>query len=133
MQNSNCPNCGENREENFDLCWNCGTSFQNTNLTPVKEFEKEDLSNYKIKVGVVEKLNSAGSSLKSIAKTILFFFLANIILIAVVILTGRLNIITYLLLGIGEIIMIISIVLDLNNAGNELLSISSIDSTENNR
>ena len=79
MENSKCVNCGEIREENFDICWNCGYQFEVIANNPTNDYKKEEKI---IQIdGTTKKLNSAGKSLKAIAKTTKYLFITNFILI----------------------------------------------------
>jgi hypothetical protein len=126
MENSKCVNCGEIREENFDICWNCGYQFEVIVNNPTNDYKEEN----KITQidGTTKKLNSAGKSLKAIAKTTIYLFITNFIFICGILLSGVLDTKFYVMIGIVEIIMVINIIYELFNAGNELMSISSNDS-----
>lgn len=130
MQNSKCSNCGETREENFELCWNCGTPFEIINDNSPSDFQSEDLTNYQKNNSNADKINSAGKSLKSVARSISYFFLINTILIIVSILSNGIDYKFYIINGLVGIIMVVNIILELSNAGDQLLSISSIDVNE---
>jgi hypothetical protein len=127
MENSKCVNCGEIREENFDICWNCGYQFEVIVNNPTNDYKEEEI-NLKKNNGTTEKLNSAGKSLKAIAKTTMYLLITNFIFICGILLSGVLDTKFYVIIGIVEIIMVINIIYELFNAGNELMSISSNDS-----
>lgn len=128
MENSKCVQCGEIREENFDICWNCGyNQFEDIVNNSTNDY-KQDAIILKQIDGNTKKLNSAGQSLKAIAKTILYLFITNFILVFVLIINGQLETKFYVIFGIVEIIMIINIILELFSAGNKLIRISSYNS-----
>jgi len=126
MENSKCFKCGEIREENFDICWNCGYQFEVIVDNQTNDY-KEEAINLKNINGTTEKLNSAGKSLKAIAKTTLYLFITNIIFICGTLTSRELDTKFYVIIGIVEIIMVINIIFELFNDGDELMSITSND------
>ena len=44
MENSKCVNCGEIREENFDICWNCGYQFEVIVNNPTNDYKEEEIN-----------------------------------------------------------------------------------------
>ena len=58
----------------------------------------------------------------------MYLFITNFIFICGILLSGVLDTKFYVIIGIVEIIMVINIIYELFNAGNELMSISSNDS-----
>ena len=121
-EETTCPECGETREENFDVCWNCETVFSNT---PPKK-ERGKVIPVKKTAGV-EKINDAGESLYNIGKLLLYFFLGMLFLIIGAFFYGGANLLIYCLGGLAQIILIFRIITSLFNAGSLLKSVKRED------
>jgi hypothetical protein len=122
VEDSVCLQCGESREINFDVCWNCGTAFSTT----YSDYEEEEVLEVK-KTSGIKKINDAGESLKKIGEMLLFFFLGMILFIIGTVISGWLNLILYCLFGLAEIILIIRIINSLIKAGSLLKNVTKED------
>ena len=62
-----CPNCGEEVEENFELCWKCNYSFETGKVVVICDERETDLKclrcgtpmywegNYNVRVGIISE------------------------------------------------------------------------------
>jgi hypothetical protein len=75
----------------------------------------------------IQKINEAGESIRKIGEILLFFFLGITFFIIGTIITGKLNPLLYLLVGIAEIVLVIRVISGFYEAGNHLKSIRKDD------
>jgi hypothetical protein len=119
--NINCPNCNEKVEEGWSTCWNCETEIPNT---PVKTESIDETKTNKENSGYVkvdgDKIIYAGKQIKQVARLMILTLIVTLITSIAVLLSD--NYAYYIIAGIINFIILITILVNIYHAGNDLIN-----------